>query len=163
MQVIFQDNWRQRSRGFLRDWAEDEPEDDPSKNYPFPVPPLRTNATMINNYEDEYAPHVHKKEIPVPPNNLAIPDIKVSTPDRMTDNEEHEYCYVDPHTINVRTPQGDNNNNQDVLQKRRMSHLMSFTRHTRVKSIMAEPPSAGKEEVARARCKLQPTTSSTQM
>ena len=117
---------------------------------------------MINNYEDEYVPYAHKKKIPVPPDNLAIPEIKVSTPDRVTNNEEHEYCYVDPHTINARSPQGDTDNNQTELRKRRMSRLMSFTRHTRVKSIVAEPPSARKEEVARARHKLQPITPSVQ-
>ena len=36
-----QAHWRDRSRGFLWDWAEREQDDDPTRNYPFPVPRIR--------------------------------------------------------------------------------------------------------------------------
>ena len=36
---------------------------------------------------------------------------------------------------------------------------MQCRRHAYAKSIVAEPPSASREEVAKARCKLQPINS----
>ena len=41
LNLLLQSNWRQRSKGFLLDWAEGEPDDDPTKNYPFPIPRVR--------------------------------------------------------------------------------------------------------------------------
>ena len=40
VQYLLQENWKQYSRGFLRDWAEGGRDDDPTANYPFPVPPI---------------------------------------------------------------------------------------------------------------------------
>ena len=39
--IYFKNNWRNRSRGFLLDWVEGEPDNDLRKNYPFPVPRIR--------------------------------------------------------------------------------------------------------------------------
>jgi len=52
-----QDDWRNRSRGFLRDWAEGEPDDDPTQSYPFPIPPLRklVDDTAITISDDSTA------------------------------------------------------------------------------------------------------------
>ena len=120
---------------------------------------------MINNYEDPYVSYTNKKELPVPPVSLTIPEVTISTPDHVTDTGENEYCYVDPHTVNVRTPQSDSGSNEAVLRKRHTSHdhLITCGRLTRVKSIVAEPPSARKEEVAKARYKLHPNNPSVQV
>ena len=116
---------------------------------------------MINDYEDPY--NMYKKEGPVPPASLVIPEIKVATPETTT--AENEYCYVDPHTINIQTPQSDSDSNSShaVLRRRHMSYLVPCRRLTCAKSIVADPPSARKEEVVKARCKLQPTNTSVQV
>ncbi|XP_065901987.1 mucolipin-3-like isoform X2 [Dysidea avara] len=51
------DDWRKRSRGFLRDWAEGKPNDDPTQSYPFPIPPLRkpVDDTAIEISDDSSA------------------------------------------------------------------------------------------------------------
>ena len=120
---------------------------------------------MINNSEDQQVSYISKREVPVPPISYILPEVTVSTSDPVTGAEENEYCYVNPHTINVHTSQGDSGSNQTVLRKRHMSHLMSCRRHThaRVKSIVAEPPTARKQEVAKARYKLQPNILSAQV
>ena len=118
---------------------------------------------MIDNYEDPYVSHTNKKELPVPPVTLTIPEVTVSAPDHTTDTEENEYCYVDPHTVNVRTPQSNAGSNEAVLRKRHTSHLVTCGRLARVKSIVAEPPIARREEVAKARHKLQPNNPSTKV
>ena len=40
-------HWRKRSRGFLWDWAEGEPDDELTKNYPFPVPRIRDLSSEL--------------------------------------------------------------------------------------------------------------------
>ena len=48
-----QENWKQYSRGFLRDWAEGERDDDPTKSYPFPVPPVRDLTSNVNSVQTD--------------------------------------------------------------------------------------------------------------
>ena len=48
-----QDNWKNRSRGFVQDWAEGEPDDDDeTKNNPFPFPQIRDIPDELNNSTD---------------------------------------------------------------------------------------------------------------
>ncbi|XP_065903014.1 mucolipin-3-like [Dysidea avara] len=45
------DNWKKRSRGFVQDWAEGEPDDDLTKNYPFPVPRIREILNEFDSFK----------------------------------------------------------------------------------------------------------------
>ncbi|XP_065902091.1 mucolipin-3-like isoform X2 [Dysidea avara] len=144
------DNWRQRSRGFLRDWAEGEPDDDPTHSYPFPVPPIRqpidnssssssSSSTDSNSdYEDEIQnTSTYSNLSPCVPNNI--------------------YLSLDPQTSNMNAGQG----YQGLLRKRSGSRAASTrARYSTIKSIIAEPPCANKEEIAKARFKLKPSNTS---
>ena len=157
--IFYQDNWRKRSRGFLRDWAEDEPEDDPSKNYPFPVPTIRTSTNNPCDVEDEIIADSNITEAPTTPSSLQIPEITVSKPEyvnTVSHTGENEYCNVSLRSFSVLTPQDDAENCHDLPRRR---HTFQCRRHAYAKSIVAEPPSASKEEVAKARYKLQPNNS----
>ena len=97
----------------------------------------------------------------VPPTSLTIPDIKVSTSEYVNDDscsEENVYCNVTPHTANAHALQADPDSHRDLLRRRHTSHVTSCRRYTYAKSIVAEPPSANKDEVAKARYKLHPNT-----
>lgn len=118
---------------------------------------------MINSCEYQQISGASKKETAVPPANLSIPEITVSTPERVNAvscTAESEYYNVTPHVANVHTPQGCPDSDHGLLRRRHTSHLISCRRHTCAKSIVAEPPSANKEEVAKARYKLQPNNNS---
>ena len=161
---LIQDNWRKRSRGFLRDWAEDEPEDDPSKNYPFPVPTIRKSNSTPCDVTDEIITDSSNKEASTPPSSLTIPEISVSEPEytyvtTASPIRDNEYCNVSLRSFNVLTPQDDTESHHSLPRRRHTYHLMQCRRHAYAKSIVAEPPSASREEVAKARCKLQPNNS----
>ena len=161
--MFYQDNWRKRSRGFLRDWAEDEPEDDPSKNYPFPVPTIRKSTNSPCDVEDEIIADTNIAETPTQPSSLQVPEITVSKPDHeyeyintVSHTGENEYCNVSLRSFNMFTPQDDAESCHNLPRRR---HTFQCRRHAYAKSIVAEPPSASKQEVAKARYKLHPNNS----
>ena len=67
------------------------------------------------------------------------------------------YLSIDPQTSNANTGVG----YQGLLRKRSGSRAVtSRARYSAVKSIIAEPPCANKEEIAKARFKLKPSNTS---
>ena len=99
------------------------------------------------------------------PASLLVPEVTISTPGSETGVEENGCHSLNQNTVNVCVQQGDpdNNNHQDLVRKRNMSHLMVCRRHTCAKSIVADPPCASKEDIVKARCKLQSINSSLQV
>ena len=98
-------------------------------------------------------------EAPTPPSSLQIPEITISKPEyvnTVSHTGENEYCNVSLHSFSVLTPQDDEENCHDLPCRR---HTFQCRRHTYAKSILTEPPSASKEEVAKVRYKLQPNNS----
>ncbi|XP_065902044.1 mucolipin-3-like isoform X2 [Dysidea avara] len=90
-------NWKQHSRGFLRDWAEGEPDDDPTKNYPFPIPRIRKpvpvtpvlDPVCINASGDSsLVSSVVIEEHPIANNNACVPVVHItdSTSEPVNDN-----------------------------------------------------------------------------
>jgi len=97
---------------------------------------------------------------------LSTPEIAVSTHGPVNDgssNAENEYQSLNPDTVNVHVQQGEQENYQSLLRNKQVSHLIACRRHACVKSIVADPPIANKEEVVKARCKLQPIDLSMQV
>jgi len=82
---LLQSNWKQRSKGFLQDWAEGEPDDDPTKNYPFPIPRVRKpvpvttvlDPVRINNSGDSSLMSSVRIDNPVE-NNIHIPTVHIT-------------------------------------------------------------------------------------
>ena len=74
-----QNDWRQRSQGFLHDWVEEEPDDDPTKNYPFPIPALRKPVeSTAADHSSVVNPSINTNNDDV---TLTVPVIEVTKPD----------------------------------------------------------------------------------
>jgi len=67
------------------------------------------------------------------------------------------YLSLDPQTSNLNPGQG----YQGLLRKRSGSRVaISRARYSAIKSVIAEPPCANREEIAKARLKLKPSNAS---
>lgn len=67
------------------------------------------------------------------------------------------YLSLDPQTSNLNPGRG----YQGLLRKRSGSRAAtSIARYSAIKSIIAEPPCANREEIAKARLKLNPSNTS---
>ncbi|XP_065902052.1 mucolipin-3-like [Dysidea avara] len=176
-------NWRQRSRGFLRDWAEGEPDDDPTKNYPFPIPRVRKPAPVttvldpvcINNSGDSSLMSSVKIENPVE-NNLHVPIVHItestsepvnnspvtgghglarfpSDSNLLAQPQAHEGRFQRSLSF-VSSHERHQGHHHNVAYTSSGTHLMVCQPHMGVKAQVAEPPSATSKEVATARSKL---------
>ena len=149
-------NWRKRSRGFLWDWAEGEPEDDLTKNYPFPVPRIRDLSSVLRT---ELHPEP-KSNDPAPLPNVTIESdadsdytssdtrkggqkkfIRRSSDSKLLKPARHDHVY---YSLNC-------NSRRYRGVSRRYS---SYRYKSFVKSIVEEPPDASQLEIAHAREKL---------
>ena len=183
MSLFLQSNWRQRSRGFLRDWAEGEPDDDPTKNYPFPIPRVRKPAPVttvldpvcINNSGDSSLMSSVKIENPVE-NNLHVPIVHItestsepvnnspvtgghglarfpSDSNLLAQPQAHEGRFQRSLSF-VSSHERHQGHHHNVAYTSSGTHLMVCQPHMGVKAQVAEPPSATSKEVATARSKL---------
>ena len=135
---FLQEHWRDRSRGFLWDWADREQDDDPTKNYPFPVPRIRNisnkfrtpccqahlQKTKKKKMQKTFAANKNVMYIPPPLPNHNINDGDYTSSDENSDNSSDL-----------------------ALQKQP-------DRNSDAKSLMEEPPDASQQEIAKAKLKL---------
>ena len=172
--VLLQNNWNERSRGFLWDWADGEPDLDLTKSYPFPVP-------RICNLSSEFAMPNCDLELKSSSSKTATKDsISACT---MDDKVQHPLICTEfsdsqkPTRDRVLShSSSDPQLFQDACKPKITSypHLpsgssntLSLPRHTCgityrrcatvIKSIVAEPPDANQDDVSKARLKLQMT------
>ena len=180
MVYCLKDNWRERSRGFLWDWAEGEPEDDLTKNYPFPVPrirdlsgELRTECCKLHSYS---APLTKKKSRKATPTIESAKSYDPAPlPNATIESDGSDYTSSDENTRKGRKKLFHFSSDSKVLppghvKPPRHDHVRYSVRNPRrfrgtsrfisrrhksfVKSIVEEPPDASQQEIAKAKLKL---------
>ncbi|XP_065902040.1 mucolipin-3-like isoform X2 [Dysidea avara] len=140
------DNWKERSRGYVWDWADEEEQqqmEDLTKSYPFPYPRIRNSCSASSESIKSSIKHDETSIIlsnadKFDTNTNSNP-VNGSIPVPVKPNAQMQYLT----TFQVNHDDGHGLNVPDV-------------RHysTTVKSIAAEPPNASKKEIARARSRL---------
>ena len=172
-------NWRNRSRGFLWDWAEEEQDDDLTKNYPFPIPRIRDLSgefrTECCKLHSHSAPPTKKKSrkaaatvggaisypAPLPSFTIASDDGDYTSSDENTRKGRKNLIHHSSDSKlqppgHVKPPRHDYVR-YSVRNPRRhhgTSRFSSRRQKSYVKSIVEEPPNASQQEIAKAKLKL---------
>ena len=178
MLYCLQKDWRNRSRGFLLDWAEAEPDDDLTKNYPFPVPRIRdlpdefrTECCSLHSCRTsptkEKSQNSANTEGTISCNPATQPLITVEGPaDDSSHTSSDEFTegrrgivHYPKRNGHVKPPHHSNARSSfHTYAPRRYHGSARFRslrqRKTSAKSIVEEPPDASAEDIAKARHKL---------
>lgn len=182
MIYCLQNNWKIRSRGFLWDWADKESEDDLTKNYPFPIPRIRElsselTAPCCSLHSNLVAPTKERSqstsnnERPSSYDPTSLPTVTVIADDSNNissdeDAEGQQKNLVHYFSDSQMQPLGyvksiRRGNVQHGVRRSttRRHHGTSRLRARRyltssVKSIVAGPPDASQEDVAKAKRKF---------
>ena len=181
--ICLKNNWRNRSRGFLLDWAEGEPDNDLTKNYPFPVPRIRDlpskfsidfcslNSHPVSSTEETSQNAAVNTKDAV--SHEAIPLKNVVT---TVDNSSHTSSDEEEAEIRQKTLVHYSSDSKILTHHIKPAHRRTVstslnTHSTRkyhrrarsrlhkhlgsfIKSITQEPPDASEQDVARAQAKL---------
>ena len=169
--MLLQDNWKERSRGFLWDWADGEPDMDLTKSYPFPVP-------RICNLSSEFTMPSCDSELTSSSSKITAKDMmddKSQVPlilSESSDSQKPARNHVLSHSSSdSQLIQDDKPNitsyphlpsgNSNTLSLPRHTRGITYRRGTRhfsvVKTIVAEPPDAKQDDVSKARFRLRIT------
>lgn len=172
--IMLKANWRNRSRGFLWDWAEEQEEDDLTKNYPFPVPRIRDLSGEVRTeccrLHSHMTPLIKKKSRKVAPvtNPASLPSVTIASDDgdytSSDENSRKGRKILVHHSSDsklqppghVKPPRHDHMR-YSVRSPRRYHRMSRFTSHRHnsfVKSIVEEPPDASQQEITKAKLKL---------
>ena len=177
--ICLKNNWRDRSRGFLLDWAEDEPDNDLTKNYPFPVPRIRDlpsefstdyfslNSHSVPSTKETSKNSTNTKDV-VSNDAIPLPNAANSISHTSSDEEEAESrqktlvhyssdsklhsCHTKPahhRAVSTSFYTHSSRRHHRSARSRLHEHRGSF-----IKSIVQEPPDASEQDVARAQAKL---------
>ena len=178
--ICLKNNWRNCSRGFLLDWVEDEPDNDLTKNYPFPVPRIRDLPSEFST--DHFSPNSHSvpstketsknsanTEDAVSNDAIPLPNVVNSISHTSSDEEEAESrqntlvhyssdsklhsCHTKP-AYNHRTVSTSFYTRSPRRHHRRARSRLHEHHGSFIKSIAQEPPDASEQDVARAQAKL---------
>ena len=172
--ILLKAHWRNRSRGFLWDWAEEQEEDDLTKNYPFPVPRIRDLSGELRIECCKWHSHLASM-----PKNKSRKVTAVANPAPLqsltTASDDGDYTSSDENTRKEQKSVAHYSSDSKLqppghVQPPRHEHIHYSVRNPRryrgttrfssrrhrsfVKSIVKEPPDASQQEVAKAKRKL---------
>ena len=172
--ICLKNNWRNRSRGFLLDWAEGEPDNDLTKNYPFPVPRIRdlssefsTDLCSVNSHSvpstEESSQNAANTKDAVSHDPIPLPNVVEminSSSHTSSDEEEPEIrqktlvhyssdSKILPHHIKA-AHHGTVSTSLNTHSWRHRRAQLHGHCGSLIKSIVQEPPDATEQDVARA-------------
>jgi len=166
-----QDNWKKRSRGFVQDWAEGEPDDDPTKNYPFPVPRIREVPDELCNSTDADDPNpaIVVSNTTDQSSNVseilddANPDVIISNGSNKAQKNSSGHTLSPHYSGSLPAHLSNKVHVSQLTQRRAYSQIKHPTNRTTyrsrhyfdIKSTARKPSNASEKEIARARSIIQ--------
>ena len=164
----------------MQDWAEGEPDHDPTRNYPFPIPRIREIPYEFYNCTNVDTSNLTiSVSNPLDQNSNGLQNLEDATPDVVASNDNDEaqksssHPYLSPHNsgslpANFHFPAHTSQSNQwHALSQIRHptdnatcrycgSRLgQPFKSHSDIKSTARKPSDANQKDVARARSIIQ--------
>jgi len=169
-----QSNWKKRSRGFVQDWAEEEPDNDLTKNYPFPIPRIREIPDEFDSFiNDDESNQTKAMPIPTDENNIVPQSHEVINPYVVTSNGSANVNKNFSQTLSPFTSDSLPANlpiqdrvfeptQRRVHSQKESPHIHTKCKHcgsglaqsksyTDIKSTVRKPSNASESDVARAR------------